>query len=297
MLPGVAMASSYAQEVLNVRARPALDVFGVPVALAGALVCVASVAIAAASAPSDAAFGRGLLQLLIVGGPIAVGLYALRGPANRSFGVALLSIGFLWSLTALTTSSVQRAVHDRPSDNVADIAVRGVAAAGLPARPDREGTRSCGPRRLLRRVAALVLRHRTVRAGVPSEDVVVDLRAGLPGERPVRAPLAAEGPDAGHPGSRVADRAAVARLGLFDVPPLACGLAAAAARDRPGVRRRDAARRVAVGAHHDAPTRRAGRLRDRAVLGVDTLHRRRLRGVPVRPGLETNAASPGRSAA
>jgi signal transduction histidine kinase len=99
------MASSYAQDLLNARARPALDAFDVPVALAGALVCVASVAMAAASAPSDAAFGRGLLQLLIVGGPIAVGLYALREPANKSFGVALLAIGFLWSLTALTTSS------------------------------------------------------------------------------------------------------------------------------------------------------------------------------------------------
>src|SRR3954452_10288503 len=101
----VAMASSYAQEVLNARARPALDGYRVPVALAGALVCIASVAIATASAPSDAAFGRGLLELLIVGGPIAVGLYALREPASRSFGVALLGIGFLWSLTALTTSS------------------------------------------------------------------------------------------------------------------------------------------------------------------------------------------------
>src|SRR6478735_4436010 len=106
ILPGfVAMASTYVQEVLNARARPAVDAFEVPVALAGALVCMASVAIAAASVPGDAAFGRGLLQLLIVGGPIAVGLYALREPANRSFGVVLLGIGFLWSLTALTTSS------------------------------------------------------------------------------------------------------------------------------------------------------------------------------------------------
>jgi hypothetical protein len=99
------MATSYAQEVLGARARPAADAFEARVALVGALVCVASVAMAAASATSDAAFGRGLLQLLIVGGPIAVGLHAVREPANKSFGVALLSIGFLWSLTALTTSS------------------------------------------------------------------------------------------------------------------------------------------------------------------------------------------------
>jgi len=69
------------------------------------MVCVAAVALAAAGASSDQAFGRGLLELLIVGVPIAAGLYALRQPGNQSFGVALLGIGFLWSLTALTTSS------------------------------------------------------------------------------------------------------------------------------------------------------------------------------------------------
>src|SRR4051812_15310580 len=73
---------------------------------AAALVCAASVALAATSARGDAAFGRALLQLLIVGGPIAVGLYALRAPANRSFGIALLGIGFAWSLTALAESSL-----------------------------------------------------------------------------------------------------------------------------------------------------------------------------------------------
>ena len=99
------MATSYAQEVVGARARVAPDALETRVAAVGALVCTASVAMATASASSDAAFGRGLLQLLIVGGPIAVGLYALREPANKSFGVALLAIGFLWSLTALTTAS------------------------------------------------------------------------------------------------------------------------------------------------------------------------------------------------
>jgi signal transduction histidine kinase len=102
---GVVVAISYAQEVVGARARPAPEAFEARVGLVGVLVCVASVAMAAASTSSDAAFGRGLLQLLIVGGPIAVGLYALREPANKSFGVALLGIGFLWSLTALTTAS------------------------------------------------------------------------------------------------------------------------------------------------------------------------------------------------
>jgi signal transduction histidine kinase len=90
-------------------ARPAV---GAPVqaaptlwlAWAGALVCVGAVAMAVAGAPSDAAFERGLLELLIVGGPIAVGLYALRAPVNTSFGIAMLGIGFGWSLTALAES-------------------------------------------------------------------------------------------------------------------------------------------------------------------------------------------------
>jgi signal transduction histidine kinase len=72
--------------------------------MAGGLVCLTAVALAVTSARSDAAFGRGLLQLLIVGGPIAVGLYALREPISNTFGVALLGIGFAWSLTALAES-------------------------------------------------------------------------------------------------------------------------------------------------------------------------------------------------
>jgi signal transduction histidine kinase len=75
-------------------------------ALAGALVCAGAVVMAAAGSRGDAAFGRGLLELLIVGVPIAVGLYALRAPVNASFGIALLAIGFAWSLTALTESSL-----------------------------------------------------------------------------------------------------------------------------------------------------------------------------------------------
>ena len=106
MVPGRAtMTISYAPEVVGARARPGPDALEARLALVGALVCLGAVAMAAASAPSHAAFGRGLLELLIVGGPIAVGLYALREPANKSFGVALLGIGFLWSLTVLTAAS------------------------------------------------------------------------------------------------------------------------------------------------------------------------------------------------
>jgi signal transduction histidine kinase len=62
--------------------------------------------LASTGASGDAAFGRGLLEALIVGVPIAVGLYALRSPVNAAFGIALLGIGFAWSLTALTETSL-----------------------------------------------------------------------------------------------------------------------------------------------------------------------------------------------
>ncbi|RKQ93041.1 signal transduction histidine kinase [Solirubrobacter pauli] len=94
------------QRVFRARAGVASRGSSVPLAVSGALLCAAAVAMATASAPGDAAFGRGLLELLIVGVPIAVGLYALRAPINASFGFALLGIGYAWSLTALTESSV-----------------------------------------------------------------------------------------------------------------------------------------------------------------------------------------------
>jgi signal transduction histidine kinase len=75
-------------------------------AVAGTLVCIGAVTLASTGASGNAAFGRGLLEAMIVGVPIAVGLYALRAPGNASFGVALLAIGFAWSLTALTESSL-----------------------------------------------------------------------------------------------------------------------------------------------------------------------------------------------
>src|SRR3954462_6373206 len=72
--------------------------------IAGALVCVVAVSVVAASVPSDQAFGRGLVELLIVGAPIAAGLYVLQTGAHTRFGIALICIGFVWSITALTES-------------------------------------------------------------------------------------------------------------------------------------------------------------------------------------------------
>ena len=74
-------------------------------ALMGVLLCLGAVLVAASGAPSDAALGRGLLELLIVGAPMAAGVYALRSPANSRFGVALLTFSVAWSLTALGEAS------------------------------------------------------------------------------------------------------------------------------------------------------------------------------------------------
>jgi signal transduction histidine kinase len=73
--------------------------------LVGVVLCVGAVAFVASRAPGDEAFGRGLLELLIVGMPIAAGVYALRSPATVRFGFALVGVGFAWSLTALGESS------------------------------------------------------------------------------------------------------------------------------------------------------------------------------------------------
>jgi hypothetical protein len=69
------------------------------------LVCAIAVAFAASGASPEAAAGRALLELLVVGVPLAAGVYALRSPATAPYGVALLAVGFTWSLTALAESS------------------------------------------------------------------------------------------------------------------------------------------------------------------------------------------------
>jgi signal transduction histidine kinase len=97
---------SYAQRTLGSRADPAVAALAPHMATTGVALAFVSAAIAASGAPSDAAFGRGLLQLLVVGVPIAAGLYAVRSPANRRFGTALLIVGVAWSLTALSEASM-----------------------------------------------------------------------------------------------------------------------------------------------------------------------------------------------
>src|ERR1044072_5858647 len=100
------MAISDAQQLPRTGVRSTRTSLETPLAIAGTLVCIGAVALAAVGSHGDAAFGRALLEALIVGVPIAVGVYALRAPVNRSFGVALLGIGLAWSLAALTESSL-----------------------------------------------------------------------------------------------------------------------------------------------------------------------------------------------
>ena len=70
------------------------------------VVCLVAVVVAAAGASPEAVAGRALLELLVVGVPMAAGLYALRSATTARFGVALLATGCLWSLTALGESSI-----------------------------------------------------------------------------------------------------------------------------------------------------------------------------------------------
>src|SRR5207253_7987098 len=64
------------------RSRPSRGLDERRLAVAGATVWAVAVALASAGASGDAAFGRGLLEALIVGVPIATGLYALRAPVK-----------------------------------------------------------------------------------------------------------------------------------------------------------------------------------------------------------------------
>jgi signal transduction histidine kinase len=95
-----------ARRLIGVQVDRAAPRPGARVGAAGAALCLGAAAVAASGAPSNAAVGRALLELLIVGVPIVAGLYALRAELSPAFAVALLVIGFSWSLTALSESSL-----------------------------------------------------------------------------------------------------------------------------------------------------------------------------------------------
>jgi signal transduction histidine kinase len=74
---------------------------GVP---AVALCALASVLVAS-RAPPEERLARAVLELLVIGVPVFTGIFALRSPYNRRFGVVLILAGYAWSLTALGEAS------------------------------------------------------------------------------------------------------------------------------------------------------------------------------------------------
>jgi signal transduction histidine kinase len=68
------------------------------------VLCSAVTFVAVESADDDW-FIRALLEALIIGLPLATGLYAASAPRTRRFGLMLIAAGGVWSLTALGESS------------------------------------------------------------------------------------------------------------------------------------------------------------------------------------------------
>src|SRR5215217_2386298 len=71
----------------------------------GSAVCVLSVVFVVQGSEREWAAQRGIVELAIIGMPLAAGLYALRAPHNERFGFALIVASFAWSLTALGESA------------------------------------------------------------------------------------------------------------------------------------------------------------------------------------------------
>jgi signal transduction histidine kinase len=76
-------------------------VIGVVAAIAG----TAATVFVASAVPPDRALDRALLEALVVGVPVAVGLYAARYRQSARFGLLLIGAGLVWSLSALGESS------------------------------------------------------------------------------------------------------------------------------------------------------------------------------------------------
>jgi signal transduction histidine kinase len=81
--------------------RPTMYVVGVVAAIAGG----AATVLVASAVPPSRAFDRALLEALVVGVPVAVGLYAARYRQSARFGLLLIGAGLVWSLSALGESS------------------------------------------------------------------------------------------------------------------------------------------------------------------------------------------------
>jgi signal transduction histidine kinase len=70
----------------------------------GAVLCALAVTLVATGSGHDQAH-RAVVEALIVGVPMAVGLWATRSPPDVRFGAMLFAAGVIWSLTALAYSS------------------------------------------------------------------------------------------------------------------------------------------------------------------------------------------------
>lgn len=88
--------------------RPALRIGRLPVqvvALAGVCACVTAAIVTASGSASKHAVLELLARVLMVGAPIAVGLFAHARPGSRRFGAVLILVGFGWLLATLSASS------------------------------------------------------------------------------------------------------------------------------------------------------------------------------------------------
>src|SRR3954454_2341540 len=87
------------------RARLQGAVLRVVTGVVAAAICAVAVAIVASAAPAEQRFLRALTEALIIGLPVAGGLYATSSPRSGRFGRLLIGAGLVWSLTALAESS------------------------------------------------------------------------------------------------------------------------------------------------------------------------------------------------
>jgi hypothetical protein len=74
------------------------------VGVVGAALCAFAVALVATSTQRDPV-DRAVVEALVVGVPLAVGLWATRSPTDVRFGALLIGAGGIWSLTALGYTS------------------------------------------------------------------------------------------------------------------------------------------------------------------------------------------------
>jgi signal transduction histidine kinase len=77
----------------------------VAIGVLAALLGACAVALVTEGAVAEERFTRATLEALIIGVPVAVGLYAMGEPRSHRFGVLLYAAGVAWSLTALGESS------------------------------------------------------------------------------------------------------------------------------------------------------------------------------------------------